>query len=114
MSDTDTPDRIRARLSASDVNATDLARELGINEATVRRNVKRMPDVSRYLDGPRVMLTLNGPRVLSAADLLPVEEGAQPQAPASSRVALIEELLDIERVIEEMTARRAEIMEALR
>ncbi len=54
--------------------------------------------------------------------LVELANGARPEPPAvepnrgreTDRVALVEQLLDVERVIAEMTARRAEILEALR
>lgn len=116
--ETDTPDRIREALRhGGPMSNGDVARAIGRDDTTVRRAVRDMPDVTRELDGTKVMLVLQpgDTRALTAVDLEPsVEEGAKPQPPASSRVALIEQLLDVERVIEEMTARRNELLEALR
>lgn len=113
MTATTNPERIKSCLADGLEEALDIADRLGIDEGTVRRQLKRMEslgEVARRQEGITSYWRL--------------AESAEPQlepAPAHElppaepeRVKLVEELLEIERMLIDAAQRRAEILEALR
>ena len=113
--------RVLDELRAGPLSGAEIARRLGIRrDSTVRKYLRDLA-ADGYVEkrggsgGSVAWRILNGAMAVPPASPLPAPHASESNpTPSSDRVSLVEELLDLERAIEDMIHRRDSLLEKLR